>query len=110
MGSFTIMSEAPPKVTLNAPTTPLAVRAGAVAIPSSWVSAVITTAAIPGRRAPRIVSRAAVERMKAGAVIIGRTNTPSALWHGYVDEVAYYNGRVLSATGVADRYVVGHGG
>jgi NAD(P) transhydrogenase subunit alpha len=32
--------------------------------------AVITTAAIPGRRAPRIVSRAAVERMKAGAVIV----------------------------------------
>ena len=32
--------------------------------------AVITTAAIPGRRAPRIVTRAAVERMKAGAVIV----------------------------------------
>jgi NAD(P) transhydrogenase subunit alpha len=32
--------------------------------------AVITTAAIPGRRAPRIISRAAVERMKAGSVII----------------------------------------
>jgi NAD(P) transhydrogenase subunit alpha len=32
--------------------------------------AVITTAAVPGRRAPRIISRAAVERMKAGAVII----------------------------------------
>lgn len=32
--------------------------------------AVITTASIPGRRAPRIISRAAVERMKAGAVII----------------------------------------
>jgi H+-translocating NAD(P) transhydrogenase subunit alpha len=32
--------------------------------------AVISTAAIPGRRAPRIISRAAVERMKAGAVII----------------------------------------
>ena len=32
--------------------------------------AVITTASIPGRRAPRIVSRAAVERMKAGAVIV----------------------------------------
>src|SRR5262245_33807779 len=32
--------------------------------------AVITTAAIPGRAAPRIVSRAAVERMKAGAVIV----------------------------------------
>ena len=32
--------------------------------------AVITTAAVPGRRAPRIVSRAAVERMKAGAVIV----------------------------------------
>jgi NAD(P) transhydrogenase subunit alpha len=32
--------------------------------------AVITTAAIPGRRAPRIISRAAVERMKAGAVIV----------------------------------------
>ena len=31
---------------------------------------VITTAAIPGRRAPRIVSPAAVERMKAGAVIV----------------------------------------
>jgi NAD(P) transhydrogenase subunit alpha len=32
--------------------------------------AVITTAGVPGRPAPRIVSRAAVERMKAGAVII----------------------------------------
>ena len=32
--------------------------------------AVITTASVPGRRAPRIVSRAAVERMKAGAVVI----------------------------------------
>jgi H+-translocating NAD(P) transhydrogenase subunit alpha len=32
--------------------------------------AVITTAAVPGRKAPRIVSRAAVERMKAGAVVI----------------------------------------
>ena len=32
--------------------------------------AVITTAAIPGRRAPRIISRAAVERMKSGAVIV----------------------------------------
>ena len=32
--------------------------------------AVITTAAIPGRRAPRIISRAAVERMKAGSVIV----------------------------------------
>ena len=32
--------------------------------------AVITTAAVPGRRAPRIIQRAAVERMKAGAVIV----------------------------------------
>ncbi|MEO7773157.1 MAG: NAD(P) transhydrogenase subunit alpha [Steroidobacteraceae bacterium] len=32
--------------------------------------AVITTASIPGRAAPRIISVAAVERMKAGAVII----------------------------------------
>jgi H+-translocating NAD(P) transhydrogenase subunit alpha len=32
--------------------------------------AVISTAAIPGQRAPRIISRAAVERMKAGAVIV----------------------------------------
>jgi NAD(P) transhydrogenase subunit alpha len=32
--------------------------------------AVISTAAIPGRRAPRIISLAAVERMKAGAVIV----------------------------------------
>ena len=31
---------------------------------------VITTASVPGRRAPLIVSRAAVERMKAGAVIV----------------------------------------
>lgn len=31
---------------------------------------VITTAAVPGRTAPRIVSRAAVERMKTGAVIV----------------------------------------
>jgi NAD(P) transhydrogenase subunit alpha len=32
--------------------------------------AVISTAAVPGRRAPRIISRAAVERMKAGAVVV----------------------------------------
>jgi NAD(P) transhydrogenase subunit alpha len=32
--------------------------------------AVISTAAIPGRPAPRLISRAAVERMKAGAVIV----------------------------------------
>jgi NAD(P) transhydrogenase subunit alpha len=32
--------------------------------------AVISTAAVPGRRAPRIISRAAVERMKPGAVIV----------------------------------------
>jgi len=32
--------------------------------------AVITTASVPGRRAPRIVSRAAVERMKPGSVIV----------------------------------------
>ncbi|HTT04886.1 MAG TPA: NAD(P) transhydrogenase subunit alpha [Steroidobacteraceae bacterium] len=32
--------------------------------------ALITTAAVPGRTAPRIVSAAAVERMKAGAVIV----------------------------------------
>jgi NAD(P) transhydrogenase subunit alpha len=32
--------------------------------------AVITTASVPGRKAPRIVTRAAVERMKAGAVIV----------------------------------------
>src|SRR5580658_3392869 len=32
--------------------------------------AVITTASVPGRRAPRIISRAAVERMKPGAVIV----------------------------------------
>ncbi|HTY50128.1 MAG TPA: NAD(P) transhydrogenase subunit alpha [Steroidobacteraceae bacterium] len=32
--------------------------------------AVITTAAIPGRQAPRIIPRAAVERMKPGAVIV----------------------------------------
>jgi NAD(P) transhydrogenase subunit alpha len=32
--------------------------------------AVITTASVPGRRAPRIISKAAVETMKAGAVIV----------------------------------------
>src|SRR5580658_8241681 len=32
--------------------------------------AVITTASVPGRRAPRIISKAAVERMKPGAVIV----------------------------------------
>ncbi len=31
---------------------------------------VVTTAAIPGRRAPRIISKAAVEAMKPGAVIV----------------------------------------
>jgi len=32
--------------------------------------AVITTAAVPGRTAPRIVSRAAVERMRRGSVVV----------------------------------------
>jgi NAD(P) transhydrogenase subunit alpha len=32
--------------------------------------AVISTASVPGRAAPRIISRAAVERMKAGSVIV----------------------------------------
>ena len=32
--------------------------------------AVITTAGVPGRPAPRIVSRAAVERMKSGAIVV----------------------------------------
>jgi NAD(P) transhydrogenase subunit alpha len=32
--------------------------------------AVITTASVPGRRAPRLISAAVVERMKAGAVIV----------------------------------------
>ncbi len=32
--------------------------------------AVITTASVPGRRAPIIITRAAVERMKAGALIV----------------------------------------
>jgi NAD(P) transhydrogenase subunit alpha len=32
--------------------------------------AVISTASVPGRAAPRIISRAAIERMKAGSVIV----------------------------------------
>ena len=32
--------------------------------------AVVSTASVPGRAAPRIISRAAVERMKAGSVIV----------------------------------------
>jgi NAD(P) transhydrogenase subunit alpha len=32
--------------------------------------AVISTASVPGRAAPRIISRAAVERMKAGSIIV----------------------------------------
>jgi H+-translocating NAD(P) transhydrogenase subunit alpha len=32
--------------------------------------AVVTTAAVPGRPAPKIISRAAVERMRAGSVIV----------------------------------------
>jgi NAD(P) transhydrogenase subunit alpha len=32
--------------------------------------AVITTAAVPGRTAPKIIARAAVERMRAGAVVV----------------------------------------
>ena len=32
--------------------------------------AVITTAAVPGRRAPRLIPRAAVERMRPGAVVV----------------------------------------
>src|SRR6202049_2997250 len=31
---------------------------------------VVTTASVPGRAAPKIISRAAVERMRAGAVIV----------------------------------------
>ena len=34
------------------------------------VDCVISTAGVPGRPAPRIISRAAVERMKPGAVIV----------------------------------------
>ena len=34
------------------------------------MDAVITTASVPGRKAPVIVTRAAVERMKAGAVVV----------------------------------------
>jgi H+-translocating NAD(P) transhydrogenase subunit alpha len=34
------------------------------------VDAVITTASVPGRAAPRLIGRAVVERMKAGAVIV----------------------------------------
>src|SRR5215813_2577743 len=34
------------------------------------VDAVVTTASVPGRPAPRIVSRAAVERMRPGSVIV----------------------------------------
>jgi H+-translocating NAD(P) transhydrogenase subunit alpha len=32
--------------------------------------AVITTAAVPGRRAPRIISRAVIERMRPGSVVV----------------------------------------
>ena len=32
--------------------------------------AVITTASVPGRPAPKIISRAAVERMRAGSVVV----------------------------------------
>jgi NAD(P) transhydrogenase subunit alpha len=34
------------------------------------MDAVITTASVPGRKAPRIISRATVERMRAGSVIV----------------------------------------
>ncbi|HKZ73361.1 MAG TPA: NAD(P) transhydrogenase subunit alpha [Steroidobacteraceae bacterium] len=34
------------------------------------VDAVITTASVPGRTAPRIISRAAVERMRPGSVVV----------------------------------------
>lgn len=34
------------------------------------MDAVITTASVPGRKAPTIITRAAVERMKQGAVIV----------------------------------------
>ncbi len=34
------------------------------------MDAVITTAAVPGRPAPKIISKAAVERMKAGSVVV----------------------------------------
>ncbi len=38
---------------------------------------------------------------------IGRTNIPSTWWHGYIDEVAYYNGQVLSQDDFADHYEIG---
>src|SRR5262249_34197439 len=34
------------------------------------VDAVVTTASVPGRPAPRIISRAAVERMRPGSVVV----------------------------------------
>ncbi len=37
---------------------------------SRWPMPSITTAAVPGRPAPKIVSRAAVERMSPGSVIV----------------------------------------
>ncbi len=56
--------------------------------------AVITTAAIPGRAAPKIISRAMVEAMKPGAVIIDLaaetggncelTQAGEDIWHGHV--------------------------
>jgi H+-translocating NAD(P) transhydrogenase subunit alpha len=56
--------------------------------------AVITTAAIPGRPAPKIVSRAMVEAMKPGALIVDLaaetggncelTKAGEDLWHGHV--------------------------
>jgi hypothetical protein len=57
-----------------------------------------------------VASQSGVTHSWAGGTptfFVGRTNIPSAFWHGYVDEVAYYNGKVLSAHAVHDRWKIG---
>lgn len=76
--------------------------------------AVITTAAIPGRAAPRIISRAMVESMKPGAVIVDLaaetggncelTKPGKDMWHGHVLVSGPLNLPSLLAEHASDMY------
>ena len=76
--------------------------------------AVITTAAVPGRAAPRIISKAMVESMKPGAVIVDLaaetggncelTKAGEDFWHGHVLVSGPLNLPSLLAEHASDMY------
>lgn len=76
--------------------------------------AVVTTAAIPGRTAPRIISRTMVESMKPGAVIVDLaaetggncelTQPGKDVWHGHVLVSGPLNLPSLLAEHASDMY------